>query len=51
MIGPHDNFEIEGGHVIPGLIHKTYIAKRDNTDLMIWGTGKPLIHCDIVIKY
>jgi GDP-L-fucose synthase len=42
IFGPHDNFAIEGGHVIPGLIHKTYLAKRDNTDLTIWGSGKPL---------
>ena len=33
---------IEDGHVIPGLIHKCYLAKKDSTDLTIWGTGKPL---------
>uniref|UniRef100_A0A8B9JBG1 Tissue specific transplantation antigen P35B n=1 Tax=Astyanax mexicanus TaxID=7994 RepID=A0A8B9JBG1_ASTMX len=27
VFGPHDNFNIEDGHVLPGLIHKTYIAK------------------------
>merc|ERR1712083_323742 len=42
IYGPHDNFCIEDGHVIPGLIHKCYIAKRDGTDLVIWGTGSPL---------
>lgn len=42
IYGPHDNFSIEGGHVIPGLIHKTYLAKKNGTDLTIWGTGKPL---------
>ena len=26
----------------PGLIHKAYIAKRDNQAFEIWGTGKPL---------
>lgn len=36
IYGPHDNFSIQGGHVIPGLIHKAYIAKRDGTDLNIW---------------
>ena len=25
-----------------GLIHKAYIAKRDNQPFEIWGTGKPL---------
>uniref|UniRef100_A0AAY4CVK2 NAD-dependent epimerase/dehydratase domain-containing protein n=1 Tax=Denticeps clupeoides TaxID=299321 RepID=A0AAY4CVK2_9TELE len=27
VFGPHDNFSIEDGHVLPGLIHKTYLAK------------------------
>ena len=42
IYGPHDNYNIQNGHVIPGLIHKCYIAKRDNTDFSIWGSGKPL---------
>lgn len=32
----------QGGHVIPGLVHKAYLAARDGTDLTIWGTGAPL---------
>lgn len=27
IYGPHDNFNIEDGHVIPGLVHKVYRAK------------------------
>lgn len=27
IFGPHDNFDLEDSHVIPGLIHKCYIAK------------------------
>merc|ERR1712007_287667 len=42
IYGPHDNFNVEDGHVIPGLIHKCYIAKRDGTDFTIWGSGSPL---------
>jgi GDP-L-fucose synthase len=42
IYGPHDNFNIEDGHVIPGLIHKCYLAKQTNSDFNIWGTGKPL---------
>ena len=42
IYGPHDNFSIEDGHVIPGLIHKCYMAKRDGTDFTIWGSGSPL---------
>eukprot|EP00771_Trimastix_marina_P002447 gnl/Trimastix_PCT/3579.p1 GENE.gnl/Trimastix_PCT/3579~~gnl/Trimastix_PCT/3579.p1 ORF type:complete len:336 (-),score=91.92 gnl/Trimastix_PCT/3579:68-1075(-) len=42
IFGVHDNYYIQGGHVIPGLIHKCYLAKRDNTDFVIWGDGSPL---------
>lgn len=41
VYGPHDNFELEDGHVLPGLINKVYCAKRDGTDFVIWGTGSP----------
>ena len=27
VFGPHDNFNLEDGHVIPGLINKIYHAK------------------------
>ncbi len=69
IYGAHDNYRfietffilsyllsIEDGHVIPGLIHKCYNAKKNGsilayiclmlffsgTDLVIWGTGRPL---------
>lgn len=42
IYGKYDNFSIQGGHVIPGLIHKCYIAKRDNKPFTIWGSGTPL---------
>lgn len=42
VFGPYDNFNLEDGHVLPGLIHKTYEAKQKETPLVIWGTGKPL---------
>jgi len=42
IYGPHDNFSIQNGHVIPGLIHKCFIAKRDKTPFTIWGSGTPL---------
>ncbi len=40
--GPNDNFNLEDGHVIPSLIHKCYLAMKNNTDLVLWGSGKPL---------
>jgi len=42
IYGPSDNYNIQSGHVIPGLIHKCFIAKRDGTPFSIWGSGTPL---------
>ncbi|XP_046497771.1 GDP-L-fucose synthase isoform X1 [Equus quagga] len=41
VFGPHDNFNIEDGHVLPGLIHKVHLAKSSGSALTVWGTGKP----------
>jgi len=42
VYGPNDNFNVLDGHVIPGLIHKCYLAKQKGEDLPLWGTGSPL---------
>jgi len=42
IFGPHDNYHLEDSHVIPGLIHKCYLAKQKNEPFVVWGTGKPL---------
>jgi len=42
LYGPRDNFDLEDSHVIPGLIHKCYLAKKNGTPFMVSGTGKPL---------
>lgn len=42
IYGPNDNFHITDGHVIPMLIHKCYLSKKNNTDFIVWGSGKPL---------
>ena len=31
IFGPNDNYNLEDSHVIPGLIHKTFLAKRKYT--------------------
>ena len=41
IYGPHDNFNLDSGHVIPSLIHKCWNAVRDEKDFEIWGTGLP----------
>ena len=42
MYGPNDNYNFETSHVIPSLIHKSYLAKKNNSNLSVWGTGKNL---------
>ncbi|KAH9503670.1 GDP-L-fucose synthase [Bulinus truncatus] len=42
VFGPHDNYNLEDGHVLPGLVRKVYEAKANNTPFTIWGTGSPL---------
>lgn len=42
IYGPHDNFNIQDGHVIPGLIHKMKMAMDGGPDFKIWGSGTPL---------
>ena len=42
VYGPNDNFNLEDSHVIPALIHKCYIAKKENSKFIIKGDGSPL---------
>jgi GDP-L-fucose synthase len=42
IYGPHDNFDLEDGHVIPSLVHKCYISKEKNIDFVIKGSGNAL---------
>ena len=39
MFGPHDNFDLEEGHVIGALIHKCLIARETSGTFEIWGDG------------
>jgi len=42
IYGPNDNFSVESGHVIPGLINKCYTAKKNGEPFVVWGSGRPL---------
>lgn len=42
IYGPHDNYSLEDGHVIPSLIHKCHNAKLMNQNFVVRGTGAPL---------
>lgn len=40
VYGPHDNFNLETGHVVASLIHKFWLAKERDIDTVdLWGTG------------
>lgn len=42
IYGEHDNFSLQDAHVIPALIHKCYLAKRNREPFVILGSGSPL---------
>jgi GDP-L-fucose synthase len=41
LYGDYDNYNLQSSHVIPGLIHKTAIAKTTG-ELQVYGTGKAM---------
>ena len=41
LYGPGDNFDPKSSHVIPALIHRIHLAKKNNNPYVtVWGTGK-----------
>ena len=42
IYGEYDNYSLEDGHVIPALIHRCYLAKKNKQKFIVRGTGKPL---------
>ncbi|XP_057655900.1 GDP-L-fucose synthase [Diorhabda carinulata] len=43
VFGPHDNYNLESSHVIPGLIRKLHdTIQKGGTTFNVMGTGKPL---------
>jgi len=42
VYGIHDNFNLEDGHVIPCLVHRAYLAKKQSCPFVVRGSGKPL---------
>lgn len=42
LYGPHDNFDTQQGHVVPGLIQRFHKAKAQGAgSVTVWGSGKP----------
>lgn len=49
IYGNFDNFNLENAHVLPALIHKCYLAKKNKEKFIVKGTGKAMrqfIHSD-----
>ena len=42
VYGIKDNFDLHSSHVIPGMIAKFLKAKKNNQDVYLWGSGKPI---------
>ncbi len=42
IYGPHDNFNLQDGHVLPALIQKCCLAKEQGIDFEVRGSGTPL---------
>lgn len=43
LYGPNDNYDLQNSHVLPALIKKFYLAKKNNLPhVEIWGTGEVL---------
>ena len=42
LYGSHDNFDLKSSHVLPAMIRKFHEAKKDNSDVVLWGSGTPM---------
>ena len=42
LYGPHDNFDLENGHVIPAIIRKVWVAKLSGISPVFWSDGSAL---------
>jgi GDP-L-fucose synthase len=39
VYGINDNYDLNNSHVLPALIHKIHLAKKEDKDLLLWGDG------------
>jgi len=50
LYGPHDNYDLQGSHVLPALIRKFHEARKSRQQsVTVWGTGTPkreFLHVD-----
>ena len=41
LYGPNDNFDLNSSHVLPAMIRKFDDAIRNNSKVLLWGSGTP----------
>jgi GDP-L-fucose synthase len=50
LYGPNDNFDLVSSHVLPALLKKAHLAKKQGArEVLVWGSGKPrreFLHVD-----
>ncbi len=50
LYGPNDNYDLQNSHVLPALLRKMHISKKENAESVImWGTGeikREFLHVD-----
>jgi len=50
LYGPNDNFDLVSSHVLPALLRKAHIAKKEGaSNMVVWGSGSPrreFLHVD-----
>jgi len=42
LFGENDNYDLNDAHVIPAIMHKVFLAKQSNEDVVLWGDGSAL---------
>lgn len=54
LYGPNDNYDLKNSHVLPAMLRKFIMAKRNgDKSVTIWGTGSPkreFLHADDLAK-
>jgi GDP-L-fucose synthase len=50
LYGPDDNFDLLSSHVLPALLRKAHVARKEGkAELIVWGSGQPrreFLHVD-----
>lgn len=42
VYGINDNYHLEEGHMVPAMIHRAFLARKNKEKMLVWGDGSPL---------